>query len=225
MGTVNLSKQTVNLTKSQVINLSKSTDEGLKNIMIGLGWDEKKAKVTKKAGFFAKLFGASDVVEKSGYEYDLDAWICMMKDGKAMQGTESLLYFGNKDLKKGKKHYAHHHGDNLTGAGDGDDEQIDIMLDEIPEEYNGIVIGVTIYSAKARKQSFGDIENFFVRVVDSRDDFEICRYSDSVAEDYKDCYTFIVGKLYKDKGEWQFKSAGYGTHDGDISSAVKHYNG
>jgi len=237
MSNVNLTKKTVNLSKKEVINLSKSSENGLKKIMVALGWDEAKAKVKQiervvEPGFFGKLFGQkSRVVTETvrlnnDYEYDLDAWVAFLEDGVIKPSQENILYYGRKDLynKDGTK-YAHHCGDNLTGAGDGDDEQIILDLDAIPKNYNGVAIMVTIYSAKSRHQTFGDIENFFVRVVDQNDNFEICRYSDSVAQEYKDCYTFIVGKLYKDKGEWQFKSEGVGTKDGDISSAAANYRG
>lgn len=235
MGAINLSKQTVNLSKSQVINLSKSS-EGLKKVMIGLGWDEAKrgtktVKQTVNPSLIGKLFGAKPKVVESvvtvnpSANYDLDAWICFMKQGKTVDSSKSLLYYSNKDISNRGKNFAHHCGDNLTGAGDGDDEQIIIDLDNIPLEYDGVVIGVTIYSAESRHQTFGEIDNMFVRVVDQNDDFEICRYTDTIADEYKDCYTFIVGKLYKDKGEWQFKSAGYGTKDGTIKKAVHNYKG
>lgn len=235
MSSINLSKQTVNLSKKQVINLSKAS-EGLKGVMVGLGWDEAEAgyrEVTEivNPGFLGKLFGAQPkevtkrIYKSKEYDYDLDAWIAFMQDGKIVNAGTDVLYFGNKDIYRNGVNLAHHHGDNLTGAGDGDDEQIDINLDKLPEEYNGVVIGVTIYSARERHQEFGDIKNFFVRVVDTKDNFEICRYSDSVAHEYKDCYTFIVGKIYKDKGEWQFKSEGYGTRDENIMSAVRNYKG
>lgn len=240
MATVNLSKQTVNLTKSQVINLSKSS-EGLKGIMIGLGWSDAKSTPTYKEvtetiqpGFFAKLFGAQPktvtrtiaVQNNSSYEYDLDAWVAFMKNGK-IQDFQDVCYYGRKDMSSSNGRYIHHCGDDLTGGGDinADNEQIFIELDKIPDRYNGLVIGVTIYQARQRGQQLGEIQNTFVRVVDTKDNFEMCRYADSIAAEYKNCATFIVGKIYKDKGEWHFKADGFGTKDGSISDAVANYRG
>jgi len=235
MATVNLSKQTINLSKKEVVNLSKQA-EGLKKVMVGLGWDEaedgyQEIRTVKEPGFIGKLFGAKPVEEvkrvkvSKTYDFDLDAWVGFLKDGKIDPSEEGKVFYGRRDAYNKGITWVHHHGDNLTGEGEGDDEQITIDLSNIPDKYNGIAVMVTIYQAKQRKQAFGDIKNFFVRVVDERDDFEICRYADSVAQEYKDCYTFVVGKLYKDKGEWQFKSEGYGTKDGSISDAVQHYRG
>lgn len=234
MGTVNLSKVTVNLTKGDVVNLSKQS-AGLKKVIVALGWDENKGKTrtvteTVQPGLLGRLFGAQPKevtrkVETSQYDFDLDAWVCLLKDGNVAPG-ESIVYYGYKDARDNNGNtFIHHCGDNLTGEGEGDDEQIIINLDKIPSDYNGIVVGVTIYKGYSRDQTFGDIDNMFVRVVDTNDNFEICRYSDSIAQEYKNCYTFIAGKLYKDKGEWHFKSAGYGTQDKSIESAVHNYKG
>lgn len=235
MATVNLTKQTVNLSKNQVVNLSKQSDS-LKQIMVALGWDEneggyKTVTETVNPGFFGKLFGAQPktverkvYVKASDHDYDLDAWVAFMKDGE-VKGIDDVCYYGKLRMSNVNGEFAKHCGDNLTGAGDGDDEQIIISLDKIPEKYNGMVVGVTIYRGHERNQKFGDINNLFVRVVDQNDNFEMCRYADSIASEYSKCQTFIVGKLYKDKGEWQFKSAGYGTKDTSISEAVRNYKG
>ena len=240
MATVNLSKQTVNLSKSQVINLSKSS-EGLKQVMIGLGWSEAQAKrVTRtvtqtiQPGFFGKLFGAQpktitreEVVSSgNGFEYDLDAWVAFMQNGK-IRTFDDVCYYGRKDMFSNNGRFIHHCGDDLTGGGDinADNEQIFIDLDKIPDKYNGAVIGITIYQGKMRGQKLGDIQNTFVRVVDTKDNFEICRYAEGIADTYDNCITFLVGKLYKDKGEWHFKADGVGTRDGNISEAVANYRG
>ncbi len=238
MSTVNLSKQTINLSKSQTINLSKSS-EGLKKVMIGLGWSDAKARTqviteTINPGFLAKLFGAQPrtvtrevpVANNSKYEYDLDAWVGFMKNGK-IQDFADVCYYGRKDMGSNKGNFIHHCGDDLTGGGDvnADNEQIFIELDKIPDKFNGAVIGVTIYQGKERGQKLGDIQNTFVRVVDTKDNFEICRYADSIGSEYENCVTFIVGKIYKDKGEWNFKAEGVGTKDGSIAYAVSNYKG
>lgn len=238
MATVNLSKQTVNLSKSQVINLSKSS-EGLQKVMIGLGWSDAKTRTktvteTIQPGFFGKLFGAQPktitrevpVAPKSNHEYDLDAWVAFMKDGK-IKDFADVCYYGRKDMSANRGNFIHHCGDDLTGGGDvnADNEQIFIELDKIPDKFNGAVVGVTIYQGKERGQNFGDIQNTFVRVVDTKDNFEICRYADNISDEYNGCITFIVGKIYKDKGEWNFKAEGYGTKDNSIAYAVSNYRG
>lgn len=219
MKKVDLSKQTVNLSKSETINLSKSS-EGLKKVMIGLGWDEANKNSTVKKGLITRLLGKSS---ENSFDFDLDAWICFMKDDKTI--TTSKVYYGNRDISHKGVNFVHHCGDNLTGEGEGDDEQIIVDLSNIPSKFNGLVIGVTIFRGSKRNQSFGDIKNIFVRVVDQNNEFEICRYAESVSQQYKDCTTFIVGKIYNDKGDWKFKANGYGTKDEDIFTAVDNYRG
>ena len=228
MGNVNLSKTTVNLSKSEKDNLSKSASDGLDKITIGLGWDEaqvetKASSDNKKTGLIGRLFGAkTSTVIRKAKSMDLDAWVCLMQDGRVDRATKTkLCYYGNLNIGD----YIKHSGDNLTGDGEGDDEQIVINLDKIPDKYDGILIGVTIFNAKAKQQSFKDIENFFVRVVDNRDDFEICRYSDNVSEEYSDSTTFIVGKIYKESGEWKFSAYGNGMKANNIQDAAEKYRG
>lgn len=235
MSTVDLSKHTVNLSKGEKINLSKSA-EGLSKIMVGLGWDpatdEQVQQVTEviKPGFFGRLFGAQErtvtrnVVTRtsSGDTIDCDAWLALLQNGK-LRDSSDIVYYGKKDFMVSGNAVVHHHGDNLTGEGDGDDEQITINLKELPSQYDSIVIGVTIYRGAEKNQSFGSIKNTFVRVVDERDSFEICRFNQSEMAENKDAITFIAGKLYKDKGEWQFTATGKGTMDKSISEAAAHY--
>lgn len=233
MATVDLSKKTVNLSKGEKINLSKSNDTGLKSIMVGLGWDPAEdgfieREVIKEPGFIGKLFGAKPttvterVRAKSVGDIDCDAWLGLLKDGVLIPG-DNIIYYGRKELNYKGERVIWHHGDNLTGEGEGDDEQITIDLKGLPDTINGIVIGVTIYQGKQRHQSFGIIKNTFVRVVDEKDNFEICRFNQGQMADDKDSLTFIAGKLYKDKGEWQFEAVGKCTRDENISEAAGHY--
>ena len=232
MGTVNLAKQTVNLSKRQVVNLSKHS-EGLKEVLIGLGWSDASSAgetITQvvQPGFLGKLLGAKprEVTRtiKSTYEYDLDAWVGFI-NGSEIHSLQDVCYFGNKDMFSTKGRFIHHCGDDLTGGGDvnADNEQIFIDLDKIPDKYNGAVIGVTIYRGKERGQSFKNIRNMFVRVVDTKDGFEMCRYNDSIASEYDDCITFFVGKLFKTAGEWQFEALGDGSRCSSIPEAVRNY--
>lgn len=235
MSTVDLSKKTVNLSKGDKINLSKSA-EGLANIMVGLGWDPADNSVIEqvteviKPGFLGKLFGATErtvtrnVVRHSGNAdtIDCDAWLALLQGGKLVS-DDDIIYYGRKEFYNKDSRVVHHHGDNLTGEGEGDDEQITISLKKLPEKYDSIVIGVTIYRGAEKRQSFGSIKNTFIRVVDERDGFEICRFDQSEVAENKDAITFIAGKLYKDKGEWQFTAIGKGTKDKSISEAASHY--
>ena len=234
MKSVDLSKNTVNLSKGERVNLSKQS-EGLKKIMVGLGWDPAEdtyiETVTEhiKPGIIGRLFGAHErditreVLRNNNHEnIDCDAWLALLEDGK-LKDKKNVVYYRNKDLIISGKSVIHHHGDNLTGDGDGDDEQITINLDELPERFDSIVIGVTIYRGKEKNQSFGCIKNTFIRVVDTHNDFEICRFNQSEMAENKDAITFIPCKLYKDKGEWQFKAIGEGTIDPDINAAISHY--
>lgn len=236
MSTVDLSKKTINLSKGEKINLSKSA-EGLTKIMVGLGWDPAEDDYTEeiteviKPGFIGKLFGAKErtvtktvTVRNSNNEtIDCDAWLALLQGGKLVDNND-IIYYAHKDFfNNDGDRVVHHHGDNLTGEGEGDDEQITINLKGLPAKYDSIVIGVTIYRGAEKRQSFGSIRNTFIRVVDDRDGFEICRFDQAEVAENKDAITFIAGKLYKDKGEWQFTATGKGTKDKSIGEAASHY--
>ena len=112
-------------------------------------------------------------------------------------------------------------GDNLTGAGDGDDEQILIDLSKVPVEYDRIVIVVNIYQAVQRKQQFGLIENAFIRLVDGKTNKEMCKYN--LSEDYTGKTAMIFGEIYRYNGEWKFNAIGQGTTDPGIGELVQRY--
>ena len=154
----------VSLKKGQKVSLSKES-KGLSNVLVGLGWDA----VEQRSGLFG-LFKAADI--------DCDATAILLKNGKFVDKTD-VVYFGNLVHKSGT---VRHMGDNLTGEGEGDDEQILIELSRVPQEYDKIVIVVTIYQAQQRKQHFGLIENAFIRLVDGKNDQEILKYN--LTEDY-----------------------------------------
>ena len=113
-------------------------------------------------------------------------------------------------------------GDNLTGAGDGDDEQIVIDLNSVPADYDRIVIAVNIYSAVSRKQHFGMIKNAFIRLVDARDNNEMCIYN--LTENYSGMTAMIFGEVYRYNGEWKFNAMGQGTNDGSIRELSARYS-
>ena len=153
----------VSLQKGQKISLTKG-NEGLSKVIIGLGWDEA---AKSKGGLLGGLFGSS------GPAIDCDASAFVLQNGK-LADKKDIVYFGNL------KHYTgtvQHMGDNLTGAGEGDDEQIVVDLARVPAEYDRIVLVVNIYQAVQRRQHFGMIQNAFIRIVDARNNQEMCRYN------------------------------------------------
>ena len=149
----------VSLQKGQKVSLTKE-NAGLSNVLIGLGWDEAKR---SRGGFFAPKPQA----------IDCDASALLLKGGKLYDKSD-IIYFGNLQHKTGA---VWHMGDNLTGAGEGDDEQIVVDLSRLPAEYDRIVIVVNIYQALQRKQHFGMIENAFIRLVDGKTNREMCKYN------------------------------------------------
>ena len=129
-----------------------------------------------------------------------------------------MVYFGNLKHKSGT---VNHMGDNLTGAGDGDDEQIVIDLSKVPEQYDKIEIVVNIYQAVQRKQHFGMIENAFIRLVDARNNNEICKYN--LTENYSGMTAMIFGEVYRHNGEWKFNAIGNGTTDPGLTELCRRY--
>ena len=193
----------VSLQKGQKVSLSKG-NEGLSKVLVGLGWDE----VRQKKGFFGM---------KSQEDIDCDASALLLIEGK-LRSNEDIVYFGNLAHMSGT---IRHLGDNLTGAGDGDDEQILMDLATIPPEYDRIVIVVNIYEANQRRQHFGMIRNAFIRLVDSRNNQEMCRYN--LTEDYSGMTAMIFGEIYRYKGEWKFSAIGQGTSDPSLGDLCKRY--
>ncbi len=193
----------VRLQKGQKVSLTKE-NAGLSQVLVGLGWDE----APQKRGFF-NLGKQADI--------DCDASAVMLKNGK-LGGNGDLVYFGNLQHRSGT---VQHLGDNLTGAGDGDDEQIIIDLANMPQQYDKIVIVVNIYDAVPRKQHFGMIRNAFIRLVDGRTNQEMCRYN--LTEDYSGMTAMIFGEIYRYNGEWKFSAVGQGTNDPSLGDLCRRY--
>lgn len=192
----------VKLQKGQKVNLSKD-HAGLSRIVVGLGWDE----VEQPRGFFAPKPQA----------IDCDAFALMLQNGKLV-AKEDIVYFGNLT------HFTRsvqHMGDNLTGEGEGDDEQIVIDLNNVPQKYDKIVLAVNIYQAYARKQHFGMIKNAFIRLVDARNNSEMCIYN--LTENYSGKTAMLFGEVYRYNGEWKFNAIGQGTGDGSIGDFAQRY--
>ncbi len=191
----------INLQKGQKIDLTKSDGGQLKSVMVGLGWDEAK---NSKGGLFGMLKAAAPSV-------DCDASIILCgSDGKRLPGraNDCLIYFGN--LRNANSSIIHQ-GDNLTGAGDGDDEQIMVRLNELPENVDKLVFVVNIYQANQKGQHFGLIENAFIRVVDMDNNTEICRFN--LTENYTDMTGLVVGEMYRKNGAWKFSAVGQGVRE------------
>ena len=203
----------VSLQKGQKVNLSKD-NAGLAKVIVGLGWDE--AKPSGGGGFFATLFGGGAATTHQAI--DCDASAIMLKNGKFVDRTD-LVYFGNLKHKSGT---VNHMGDNLTGEGEGDDEQIVIDLSRVPDEYDKIVIVVNIYQAVQRKQHFGMIENAFIRLVDARNNKEMCKYN--LTENYSGMTAMIFGEIYRHNGEWKFNAMGNGTTDPGIGELCRRFS-
>lgn len=176
----------INVAKGQRIDLTK-TNPGLNDVMVGLGWD---------------------VNDSGDSAFDLDALAFLLgANGKAKD--EDVVYFNNLKHVTGS---VIHQGDNLTGEGDGDDEQIRIFLDKIPEYVQKIAICVAIYDANNRRQNFGMVQNVFVRFVDNSNLNEIIRYD--LSEDYSIETAVFMGELYRHNGEWKFAAKGEGIQNG-----------
>ena len=205
----------VSLQKGQKVNLSKD-NAGLAKVIVGLGWDEAKPSGGGGGGFFATLFGGGAATTHQAI--DCDASAIMLKNGKFVDRTD-LVYFGNLKHKSGT---VNHMGDNLTGEGEGDDEQIVIDLSRVPAEYDKIVIVVNIYQAVQRKQHFGMIENAFIRLVDARNNKEMCKYN--LTENYSGMTAMIFGEIYRHNGEWKFNAMGNGTTDPGIGELCRSFS-
>lgn len=199
----------VNLQKGQKIDLTKG-NPGLKHVMVGLGWDEAK----KSGGIMSSIFGGS---RNNSIDCDASAILITESTGK-WAGVKDVVYFGNLTHVSGA---IKHMGDNLTGAGEGDDEQIFVDLDRIPAQYSKIIFVVNIYEAVARNQNFGMIQNAFIRLVDSDKNTELCRYN--LTDNYSGMLAVIFGEMYRHNGEWKFNAIGQGTTDDGLKSLLRRY--
>ena len=186
----------INLTKGQKVDLTKG-NPNLKNLMVGLGWD-------------VNTFD-------SGADFDLDAAAFMVgADGKCPTEKE-FIFYGNLEHASGA---VLHMGDNLTGAGDGDDEQIKIDLTKIPANVERVVFTVTIYEAEERRQNFGQVSNSFIHIVAEDTGAELIQYD--LGEDFSIETAVVVGEIYKRNGEWKFNAIGSG-FQGGLAALCGHY--
>lgn len=198
----------INLQKGQTIDLKKNengNDNNLSKVTIGLGWDIRKSK---------GIFGSS-----GSSDYDLDAIAVLLDKNGKLQSSKDVVYYGDKDHTSGKIWLT---GDNLTGAGDGDDEQIIVNLNEIDSKYEKIVFFTSIYQGKSRNQEFSMVENAYIRAVDANNN-EICKFNISGDSSLKDKRSFIFGEAYRNNGTWKFRALGDAKDTDSFSMVVESY--
>jgi tellurium resistance protein TerD len=177
----------VSLSKGGNVSLTK-TAPNLTNALIGLGWDARST---------------------IGADFDLDASALMLGTNGKVLSDQHFVFFNNLRSPDGS---VEHTGDNLTGEGEGDDEQIKVNLPGVPPQVDKIVFPVSIYDAEARRQSFGQVRNAFIRVVDGNTNAEITRYD--LTEDASTETAMVFGELYRNAGEWKFRAVGQGYASG-----------
>lgn len=177
----------INLQKGQKISLSKESGGALSKVVMGLGWDAKAAPVGK----LKSLFGGGG----SGDSIDLDASCVMFDDNNKVV---DIIYFGQLKSKDGS---VVHTGDNRSGVGDGDDEQIKVDLDKVPANVKSLVFTVNSFSG----QTFDQVENAYCRIIDSGNDSEVARYTLSSQGSHT---AQIMAKVYRHNGEWKMHAIG-----------------
>ncbi|MCF8588988.1 TerD family protein [Gordonia sp. HY285] len=177
----------VSLTKGGNVSLTKEAP-GLTAVTIGLGWDVRTT---------------------TGTDFDLDGSAIALKTDKRAVSDQHFIFFNNLRSPDGS---IEHTGDNTTGEGDGDDEAINVDLAATPPEVDSIVFPVSIYDADARSQSFGQVRNAFIRVVNRANGSEIARYD--LSEDASTETAMVFGELYRNGAEWKFRAIGQGYASG-----------
>ncbi|MCI8494556.1 MAG: TerD family protein [Lachnospiraceae bacterium] len=186
----------VNLQKGQKVSLTKG-NPGLSKVVIGLGWDVNQY--------------------DTGGAFDLDAAAFLLGDNGKASMSEDFVFYGNLSHPTG---CVQHMGDNLTGAGDGDDEQVKVDLAKVPADITKIAFTVTIYEAEQRRQNFGQVNNAFIRVYNEETGEELVRYD--LAEDFSIETAVVFGELYKNNNEWKFNAIGCG-YQGGLAALCANY--
>ena len=177
----------VSLTKGGNVSLSKQAP-GLSAVLIGLGWDERTT---------------------SGQAFDLDASALMLNAAGRILSDSHFVFFNNLTSPEGS---VEHTGDNLTGEGEGDDESIKVDLSRVPAGVDKIVFTVSIHDADNRHQSFGQVRNAYIRVVNQADGAEVTRYD--LSEDASTETAMIFGEIYRNGADWKFRAVGQGYESG-----------
>ncbi|MBP0726699.1 TerD family protein [Bacillus sp. RG28] len=186
----------INLSKGQKVDLTK-TNPGLTNIVVGLGWDTNKY--------------------DGGNDFDLDSSVFLLNGAGKCSSESDFIFYNNTTGANGA---VEHTGDNRTGQGDGDDEQVKINLVNVPSSIEKIAFTITIHDAEARSQNFGQVNNSYVRILSETTGEELIRYD--LGEDFSIETAVVVGELYRHSGEWKFNAIGSG-YQGGLVSLVKDF--
>ena len=184
------------LQKGQKVSLTKG-NPGLTKVVVGLGWDVNQF--------------------DTGGDFDLDTAAFLLTDSGKVADSKDFIFFGNLTHPSG---CAQHMGDNLTGAGDGDDEQIKVDLSKVPASVTKIAFTVTIYEAEQRRQNFGQVNNAFIRIYNEETGEELLRYD--LGEDFSIETAAVFGELYKNGNEWKFNAIGSG-YQGGLAALCNNY--
>ncbi|MFD7644433.1 TerD family protein [Kitasatospora sp. NPDC059795] len=177
----------VSLAKGGNVSLTKEAP-GLTAVIVGLGWDVRAT---------------------TGADFDLDASALLCNEAGRVLSDQHFVFYNNLRSPEGS---VEHSGDNLTGGGDGDDEQIKVDLSAVPPQVAKVVFPVSIYDAEQRRQSFGQVRNAFIRVVNEADGSEVARYD--LSEDASTETAMVFGELYRYGAEWKFRAIGQGYASG-----------
>jgi tellurium resistance protein TerD len=197
----------IQLKKGNSISLKKEAP-GLSKIMMGLGWDMSSVSVTKN---LLDIFKPSRTI-------DLDSSVFCLDSNDKLRDASDVIYFANLTHRSGA---IRHQGDNLTGAGDGDDEQILVDLDQVPADISTLLFTVNIYMAKERNQDFSGIRNAFVRLVDLNTRQEIAHYKLS-GEGYAGQTALLMAELRRQDNGWAMKALGEGLAR-NLDSLIRDY--
>ncbi|MBS4215950.1 TerD family protein [Neobacillus rhizophilus] len=178
----------ISLSKGQKVDLTK-TNPGLSKVVVGLGWDTNKY--------------------DGGNDFDLDSSVFLLGENGKVTTESDFVFYNNPQGAGGA---VVHTGDNRTGAGDGDDEQVNINLSAIPANIQRIAFTITIHDAGSRNQNFGQVSNSYARIFNEETGQELIRYD--LGEDFSIETAIVVGELYRHNGEWKFSAIGSGYQGG-----------
>ncbi|MBZ5200097.1 TerD family protein [Planomicrobium chinense] len=186
----------INLSKGQKVDLTKS-NPGLTNVIVGLGWDTNKY--------------------DGGQDFDLDSSVFLLNSSGKASSEADFVFYNNTVGAAGA---VEHTGDNKTGEGEGDDEQVKVNLSTVPSSIERVTFAITIHDAEARGQNFGQVSNSYVRIVNGDTNEELIRYD--LGEDFSIETAVVVGELYRHNNEWKFNAIGSG-YQGGLGSLVKDF--
>jgi tellurium resistance protein TerD len=178
----------VSLSKGQKVDLTK-TNPGLTSVVVGLGWDTNKY--------------------DGGNDFDLDSSVFLLGENGKVTNESDFIFYNNREGAGGS---VVHTGDNRTGDGDGDDEQVKINLTNVPANIQRIAFTITIHDAESRSQNFGQVSNSYARIFNEATGEELTRYD--LGEDFSIETAIVVGELYRHNGEWKFSAIGSGYQGG-----------